>query len=442
MMPFHVRVLRRVLLLGSVGTLTGVHRDGASLPIGWRLSQPVPISLTSVILVLSLMNVAMLQHVQEALVNLAIGIGVFFGLLILLWFLWRRRNLHLLLRQVASLERSGSHLYRPGDTTPLYRQMALQLSSFTAIVAVAVVSEFFKEFHYPYLAFPMWVPEPLRFGGGFALVFVLQTIFSQIYVAELLMFTLLVTGLVDAATLQLRLIRRAVLSVCHPDDTAEADNTTSDRSGQISFTTATAEVRHDTSTVTQNTARDERVVAWSGGEAVSDVDLSSPDDGDDSAVVLELQRQSERYRLVHQLASDTANAFSAPLLWLYAAVAISLLLAGYVAAVQPTGQDEVSTNTESLYMTMAYWFVCLSTVTDAGSRLIQQSEELRDVVAKECWSATMSAAARGKLQVLLEQTRTPLALDVCGMFSVEKSVLLSVLSFVLTYFVIMMQMIR
>ena len=91
---------------------------------------------------------------------------------------------------------------------------------------------------------------------------------------------------------------------------------------------------------------------------------------------------------------------------------------------------------------MAYWFTCLSIVADAGSRLIQQSEELRDVVAKKCWSARMTAAARGELQVLLEQTRTPLALDVWGLFSVQKSVLLSVLSFVLTYFVIMLQMIR
>ena len=147
---------------------------------------------------------------------------------------------------------------------------------------------------------------------------------------------------------------------------------------------------------------------------------------------------------MYQLVSDTANIFSAPLLWLHAAVAAIILLAGYVAAVQVSGLADmpVSAHAETLCMVMGHWLCCLSTVAVAGSRLIQQSEELRDVVAKECWSARMSPAVRGELQVLLEQTRTPLALHVWGLFSVQKSVLLSVLSFVLTYFVIMLQMIR
>ena len=294
----------------------------------------------------------------------------------------------------------------------------------------------------------MWIPEPLRFGAGLTTVFVLQALLAGTQVAELMMFTLLAAGLTDAAALQMRLIQRALLNACRRDTTGQVANPAEVRSGQFKTTTARAGARHGT--VIQNKINPERLVAWPGGEATwpggetagDSGDLSLADDDDDSAAVLQLRRQSERYCLVYQLVSDTVYIFSAPLLWLHAVIASSLLLAGYVTAVQLSGRVEVSSSSEALCLSMMFWFVCLAIVADAGSRLIQQSEELRDVVAKLCWSARMSAAARGELQMLLEQTRTPLTLDVWGLFSVQKSVLLSVLSFVLTYFVIMLQMIR
>ena len=289
---------------------------------------------------------------------------------------------------------------------------------------------------------PIWVPQSLAKDIGFTFLVISQLIFAMVLQVELSTLTLLAAGLTDAAALQLRLIQRALLGVCFRDVTRdEAASPTRNRFGRVNVATARAETGHEA--VIKFKINSVTVAAWPGGETVDDsVDLRLTRACDDTAAVLELQRQSERYRLVHQLVSDTADALSAPLLWLHAAVAAILLLAGYISAVQLSGQTRVPINAETLFLVMAYWFVCNAMIADAGSRLIQQSEELRDVVAKKCWSARMSAAARAELQVLLEQTRTPLALDVWGLFSVQKSVMLSMLSFVLTYFVIMLQMIR
>ena len=439
-MSFHVRVLRGVLLLGSVLTLTGIHHDGASLSSGWRLSQLVPISLTSVTLALNLTHVAMSQHVQEALLGLGFGIGVAVGLLMLVWYIWRRKHLHQLVRQVARLERFEDQIFKSGDTAFLKGEMALILiiSIVLTVSWAAVLSSL--HFHNPIIV-PIWVPEPLTDGIGLTAVFIAELAGVVVLQAELITLTLLVAGLTDAAALQLRLIQRALLGVCFREVTGEAASPTRNRSGQVNVATARAEEGHEA--VIKNKINSTPVAAWPGGETVDDLaDLRLPHAGDDTAATSQLQRQSERYRLVYQLVSDTADVFSAPLLWLHAAVAATLLLAGYVVAVTLTGQAHVSINIESLCLVMVHWFACIAMVTGAGSHLIQQSEELRDVVAKKCWSARMSAAARGELQVLLEQTRTPLALDVWGLFNVQKSVLLSVLSFVLTYFVIMLQMIR
>ncbi|KAF0290172.1 hypothetical protein FJT64_011612 [Amphibalanus amphitrite] len=155
-----------------------------------------------------------------------------------------------------------------------------------------------------------------------------------------------------------------------------------------------------------------------------------------------LQRLSERYRRVFLLVSETVSVFGAPLLGLHAAVAAILLLAGYVGAGHLSGRRGLSVDVAGLSLVMVYWFVCLLTVNVSGSGLLERSQELHSALAKQCWPAARGAAQRRRLGALLEQTRGPLTLHVCGVFTVRKEALLSVLSFVLTYFVIMMQMIR
>ena len=392
-MSFHVRVLRRVLLLGSALTLTGIHHDGASLPAGWRLSQLVPISLMSANIVSTMTNVATSpQHIQESLVGLCFGISTTTGFLILLWSLWRRKRLHLLLRQVARLEVFDGHLNKSSDTTFLNRQMALLLTVAIVIAVGLTVIFLTTNFDNPLIFMPLCVPEPLSDGVGLAVVYLALTFFAIVLQTELMMFTLLVAGMADAAALRLRLIQRALLSVCHRDATNRAVSPTGVRSGQVNATVGGAEMRHKT--VIQDKISSVPVAAWAGSKAVDSdsVNLHGNDDSDVAPAVSQFRRQSERYRLVHQLVSDTADAFSAPLLWLHAAVAAILLLAGYIAAVKLTDRADVSTKTEIFYLVMVNWLICFAIVAVSGSRLIQQSEELRDVVTKQCWSARMSAA--------------------------------------------------
>ena len=277
---------------------------------------------------------AMSEQVQEALVNLSVAIGISGSLLLLFWCSWCRRKLHLLLHQMAHLESREHHLYRRRDKAPLYRQMALLFTFSTVFLTSFVAMLSSGEFRYPYLLFPMWVPEPLRFRAGFIVVFVVQAVFTVMQQAVYLMFTLLVAGLADGAALQLRLVQRALLGACRWDTTDQTANPTRADIEQV--------------TVIQVRATPVRMAELSGGEIVDDsADLRPKDDSDDMAAVLQLRRQSERYRLVYRLVSDAADAFSVPLLWLHAAVAAILLLVGYVAAMQLSGQVEVPTNTEA-----------------------------------------------------------------------------------------------
>ena len=445
-MSLHIRVLRRMLLLGSVLTLTGIHHDVASLPAAWRLSKLLPISLKCVTLTFTLIVVAISQHIQKALVGLCLGIGIALGLLLLTWFLWRRRDLHHLLRQVEQLERDVDQIWECGDTKPL-KHMVITFFSVSAVIdAGFMLLLSFKGISYKTQPFPMWVPAPLRDGASMVAIFILQATLAMVLHTELMSLVLLLAALADAAALHLRLLQRAVLNICRPEATDSAGSSAWVNKGQVTVTPARAE--EGQMSAYQGKTKSVQVAVWPGSDAMKDSAEANPR-GTDTAVMSDLAHQSERYRLVYQLVSDTADVFSAPLLWLHAAVAAILLLVGYVVAVQLSGHAGSSgapgppaANTVSLCLLMVHWFLCLSTVAVAGSRLMQQSEQLRDVVSKDCWSRRMSVGTHAELQVLLEQTRVPLALNVWGLFNVQKSVLLSVLSFVLTYFVIMLQMIR
>ena len=79
----------------------------------------------------------------------------------------------------------------------------------------------------------------------------------------------------------------------------------------------------------------------------------------------------------------------------------------------------------------------------AGSRLIQQGEQLHAALVDADWSeAELSPAARLSLHLLLEKTRQPAAFHGWGLFAAQKTTMLSMLGFVLTYSVILMQMVH
>ncbi|KAF0304569.1 hypothetical protein FJT64_023624 [Amphibalanus amphitrite] len=318
----------------------------------------------------------------------------------------------------------------------------------------------------------MWVPETMRDGAGFVIVYVLQLAFTLIQQSALLTFTLLVIILTESATANLCLLRREILCVCGLEVeesaslTAVKSRSDSERRASVEGASLDGNIKSVTeqlmsisrakkawmanavSVIEEGMANSSHEdieprqdVASPTAEAVSDF-LTHPAPFTAADPAVRLQRLSERYRRVFLLVSETVSVFGAPLLGLHAAVAAILLLAGYVGAGHLSGRRGLSVDVAGLSLVMVYWFVCLLTVNVSGSGLLERSQELHSALAKQCWPAARGAAQRRRLGALLEQTRGPLTLHVCGVFTVRKEALLSVLSFVLTYFVIMMQMIR
>ena len=169
---------------------------------------------------------------------------------------------------------------------------------------------------------------------------------------------------------------------------------------------------------------------------------AAPGPGPD--VPLQLSRLADRYRLVFRLTSDVAETFSTVVLSLYTITTAILLIGGYVLVME-TVEDQIVASTASLeayYLAVIMIIICLCGMSVSGSSLIQQSAQLHEVIAKDLRSRPMSPATRQQLLLLLDQTSTPLAIGVWGLFSLQKTSVLSVMSFVLTYFVIMLQMIN
>ena len=83
----------------------------------------------------------------------------------------------------------------------------------------------------------------------------------------------------------------------------------------------------------------------------------------------------------------------------------------------------------------------LTAVSVCGSRLAGNNGRLAGTLTDtSCSVSHLSAPLRFTLQMLIEQARTPLEFTDCGFFVTQKMTMLSLLSFVLTYCIIMVQL--
>ena len=207
-MPSSTRLLRVTLLLGSVMTLTGIHREEPSLPVAWWLVRAVPLSILSIAVALSLKNVIMMQEAVEASLAICLGVGMVLFLMILLWFLWRRRPLHALLQQVARLECHNTHLCKHSNTSALRCMMLLFLAELVMLTAAWVTLLSLGSIQPADVLFPFWIASSLLGGAGFTLLLVFQALLMLLTQAEMVLFAFLVAGLAETASMQLRLVRR------------------------------------------------------------------------------------------------------------------------------------------------------------------------------------------------------------------------------------------
>ena len=428
----HAGYLRWVMLICSIMTMTGVHKPGQHLSVRWRVFQLLSLSGMS-LLSLGILSLSWLRadSVRGILFFVSMSSAPLLCLVLLFWWCSHRRALHRLVRLLATLER---------DHTPQWRDnvMLLRLSALLAVVmtsAIAIYLSTFKpkgRFEHPNYLLPMYVPVTMRSSDWYLVLCTLQIALLVIGAFSLNGLALILSGLVDGAALELRRVLHA-LRDCFPDT-----------EGNPSATGAGLKT-------TKVAAWTETVLATGGGDsgcgkavlpAEADMEKSAaPGPGPD--VPLQLSRLADRYRLVFRLTSDVAETFSVAALSLYTFTTAILLIGGYYLVMNEIDRKPGSASwAGAYYLGMTVCIICLCGISISGSSVIQQSSQLHDVIAKDLWPRPMSPATRQQLQVLMDQTSTPLAIGVWGLFSLQKTSVLSVMSFVLTYFIIMLQMIN
>ena len=153
-----------------------------------------------------------------------------------------------------------------------------------------------------------------------------------------------------------------------------------------------------------------------------------------------LQMLTETYNSIQRLFQDSNTFCSLPILSLHAGATTTLLLGSYVSILMYHNSDTVSAQVYGFAIFTLVMVIRLLILSSTGSRLIQQGQQLHDTLAAVRWPRGVTTSARFSFQMLLERTRTPIAFEGWGLVTVQKGTMLSIFSFVLTYFVIMVQM--
>ena len=427
----HAQFLRRLLLVCSILTLTGVHEPGDRLPVVWRISWLLALSGTSLTLLGTLAAARLsADGAQEVLFYLVLSLPFLLSQVLLIWLCGRRRALHRLLRLQATMERGQIPRRRDNLILPCQSALITVLILSVGVVSLTTLA-LGGRFQHPHYPLPMYVPVALRTSDWYPVLVTFQVVITSIALFCSAVFSLILSGLVDATTLELQRILRA-LQDCFPDTEGDRPTTGAGvKIRKVATWTGVAPVTGD------GTGKGDGVLPTGDDVEKSAASTLSPD------AELQLRQLSARYRRVFRLTSDIAGTFSVAALCLYMTCTAILLIGGYLIVVILDGRLPlpVTLSPATYCLSAILYLACLCVVSVSGGRLTQQSAELSDIIAKDLWPHPMPSEAREQLQLLMNQTSTPLAIDVCGLFSLQKNSTLSVMSFALTSFVIMLQMI-
>ncbi|KAF0310153.1 Two pore calcium channel protein 1 [Amphibalanus amphitrite] len=445
----HARLLRRAVLVVSLLTLTSLHVQQERPAAGWRAARLLPLSLGLAFCAAGLALTLTADSLFSLLYNVGMS-GVFlYCLCVLVYLLGHRRRLHVLLDRVAELDEATARCRRRGDYRFVQWQCLLLVSIQVLAAGIWGAVFFIKgEFEHPHYLVPVFVPPLLRGPAGYWLVVTLQVLSNNWLFALSVLFDLILVGLTDASTLLLmRLSRLSHLWLAgdgareHTEapetPTPEADSLPEDwvsRSpclvvaGDKSLRGAAAvriSVLPDTGAVTARRRRDDPRCHCAVGPA-----------GLDPCRLRELR---QLYGRVSELTAAGAALCSLPTLGLHALVTGTLLIGLYVnVQLFRGGGDLARAVGYALFLLLAA--VRLLLVSVSGSRLADRSQQLHAALAGARWSGHASPEARLTLQLLLAQTQQPLGFDGWGLFVTHKTTMQSLLGFVLTYFIIMVQM--
>ena len=463
----HARLLRCALLLTSLVTLSGLHVQQDELPTSWSAVRLLPISLfgSSVAAIISYL-VSVSDNGKALLYSLTSSSTIFYSVLMFLKLLCHRRQLHRLLRDVGRLEETTALCRRPRDHVFIQRRSAV-LAGFSVFALSCWLIGFFVSQDLKHPKYPLdWrVPVMLQSPPWYHLVLALQVIFCTMVVSLQVLVDIVMEGFIDALTLlQERLGRyvqgclsrsdgklycssgpayqnvgNVVMEFSHPD----VPDSEGPSESRMEEGTRSSGARDPSTHRVANlwNKEDTRLDGTKSGRVQPESEYL-PSGRLQVAPDLEsrLEVLTETYASIRQFSSDANAFFSIPFLSLHACVTTTLLLGSYVSIMMYRYDDTVSAQVYGFAIFTLAVVVRLMIISSAGSRLIEEGQRLHDTLAAVRSHRGMTSAARFSLQMLVEQTRTPIAFEGWGLLTVQKGTVLSLFSFALTYFVIMMQM--
>ena len=461
----HGRLLRRALLICSLLTLSGLHVPGDTLPAGWRVVRPMPLTLGLAGALSNAAAIVTAANTSAIFNGLLYGLSFWYSILVMVHLQYHRRHFQELLRRVEELEEATSVCRRAGDHTVIkWNNIVIIFSS--ALTSVVWSTSFVTgKWEHPHYMFPILVPEAMQGQDWFWVITIIQLAIGVFLLISQVTFDLLQIGLMDAVALFLDRLSRYTRCYLAQGGGSSANMSVTRRQAGIRD-----EEHFDTTKVA--TARGYRQGAthpmenhtnapnhlgsfarrdWEGHAlaeysdtsehqptfpAASAPKLSDPGADLESGLV----NLAETHRCVGSLAADAAAVVSVPTLLQHASITFQLLVGLYVAIglFLDSGGNRLRAVSFVLFLVMGA--LRLAAACAAGSRLIAGGERLSTALATSRWPRGISLPVWITLQMLLEQTRRPLGFDGYGIFVTRKSTMLSLLGFVLTYFVIMVQM--
>ena len=459
----HARLLRRAVLLVSLLTLSGLHQQQDRPAAGWRAARLLLLSLSVAHAAGSVTFTVTSDSEFSVLYNLVMNGMILYGAFLMVYLLHHRRRLHAVLRRVAELEEVTAFCRRHGDYSFLRRQTSLVAGVHVLATSIWAVVFFMQErFEHPHYLVPAVLPPFLRGPVGYWVVVGLQMVSNHCLLSFGVLFDLLLVGLTDASTL---LLTRLTRFCCLQLDSGDGFRRHVSGSGQQDVETlggsdvgATILTPLHVSYVKLADA-DPAVRHSSGSAPLSAVRISILPQSDEAAVApphgplklsgacverppeleSELQQLRQLYGSVSDLTSAAAALCSLPTLGLHAYITAGLLIGLYVnVALFRGGAGLARAVAYSLFLLLNV--LRLALVSVAGSRLAERSQQLHAALAGLRWSGPLTSETRLTLQLLLAQTQQPLGFDGWGLFVTHKTTMQSLLSFVLTYFIIMVQM--
>ena len=447
-MVSHSRLLRRALLLCSLLTLSGLHESGQQ-SVPWRVCRLLSPALCLTSAIASTARSLLAAGGAELLLSLLLTVVACHALLVQTLLLRRRRRVHVLLRRLEALEAATAPCQSPGDSASIRRQSALLGALLVSDTAVWLVSFFASgELAPPRYLIPWAVPAALSGPHWYSVVVGVQVVTAVVVLTVHVSLDMTLTAFADGlAVVQLRLGR-----YCreHVSDGGQQKLTVlGEEDGDSAEDPDACDAGLDGRSARTDTDAPPVKLCWTSQLRlrISPHSASPPPSREPSAsgpraaalTARRLEHFTSVYSAVRRLCAEAAALCSAPALSLHASVVGGLLLGGYLGtAAAPAGTLSVNPSTHVVFL--GSLVVRLGVVSCAGSRLLQAGRRLHEALAAVRWSAHVPAAARLQLLQLLERSRQPPALDAWGLFTIQKGTVLSLFSFVLTYYVILLQM--